>query len=142
MRPAGGVMPLMRIGRADRDDADPDLHEADAEHIAAQLPQPRQRQFHAEQEQQEHDAEFGERLAAFGIFQRDVAQERVTSRRDGRRRRDRAARPIRRKPSTVPSIAVQQRHDDAGGDQEDQNALQMFGVQHGLRSLNGPSAMI
>ena len=76
-RPAGGVMPLMRMVVPTARMRNSDLHQADAQHIAAQLPQPRQRQFHAEQEQQEHDAEFGERLGRLRVLQRDVAQDRI-----------------------------------------------------------------
>jgi hypothetical protein len=36
------------------------------------LPEPRHRQFHAEQEQQEYDAELGERLGARRVVEGDV----------------------------------------------------------------------
>ena len=129
-------------GGADRDDADRDLHQADAEHVAPQLPQPRQRQFQAEQEQQEHDAEFGERLGRLRVVQRDVAQDRIIIVEIAERRTARAPRPISRKPSTVPRNAMQQRHEDAGGDQEDQDALQVFGVKHRLRFPYGDRSTV
>ena len=130
--PPGGVMPLQAHDQADRDGRGDHLDEPDAEHVAAQLPQPLQRQFEAEQEQQEHDAEFGQRLGALGIIEGDVLEE-------GKLRRQRAEpeRPERQADEQkaehgADAQPMQQRHDDAGRHQEYQKRSQAFGVQHDI----------
>ena len=119
-------------GGPDHHDADRDLDEADTEHVTPQLPQARQRQFHAEQKQQKHDTEFGERLRRFRVFQRDVAQERVkiVEIADAERTEHEADQQKAEHRTEKP---VQQRHEDAGGHEKDQDALQVFGVKHSFQ---------
>ncbi len=66
--------PTARDAGADGERAEHELQPADAEHIAAQRPQPRHRQLQPDQEQQEHHAELGQDLDPVAILDGEIAQ--------------------------------------------------------------------
>lgn len=63
-----------RKGRADGEGRQHELQAADAGNIAAQRPQPRQRQFQPDQEQEKQDAQFGEGLDPGAILDGQIAK--------------------------------------------------------------------
>jgi len=62
---------------SDDERADHHLRQADAQHIAPQLPQPLQRQFEPEQEEHDDNAEFGQRIDPLRLVEGDVVRPGV-----------------------------------------------------------------
>lgn len=98
-----------------------------------------QRQFKSKQKQQDDDAELGQHLGALGIVEGDVMDPRVGV--------GQAGEPVRAERNAgneeaehrAYAGAMKQRHDHAGHDQEDDEALEVLGVQHGSASRPGSS---
>ena len=111
-----------------------ELHAADAGHEAAQRPQPLDRHLDADQEQQEHDAELGERLGAGAILDGEIAQPRIIgSQRAEAIGADRDADQQEAQHRADPR-AVKQRNDQPGRHQENEHVLEPGFMMHCLAS--------
>ena len=113
-----------RQRRPEGDRREQELHAADAGHEAAQRPQPLDRHLDADQEQQEHDAELGERLDAGAVLDGEIAQPRIVG---GERAEavgpDRDADQQEAQHRADPR-AVEQRNDQPGRHQENEQVLE------------------
>ena len=116
------------------DGREQELQAADAGHEAAQRPQPLDRHLDADQEQQEHDAELGERLDAGAILDGEIAQPReVGGERPEAIGADRD--PDQQEAEhRADARAVEQRNDQPGSDQEDEHILEPGFMVHRWRS--------
>jgi hypothetical protein len=116
-------------GASQRCGAEHDLQGAEAEYQSAHGPQSRQRQFQTDHEQQQHDAELGDRFDRTRCADRDRRQPRQICDERGKAERPNDDADEDEAERRADVQAVEQRDDDASRSEDDESLFVKGGIE-------------